>query len=365
MAEANKTIEDGVNSYSNVVGVARPRMRDVAALAGVGIKTVSRVLNDESGVSEITRQKVLQAAKGLNYQLDMAAQSLRRAGRQTMSIGLLLPSVANPFHGQIHRALGDVLASHGMAVLAASLDDDAAREEALVKAFLRRRVDGLVLTPVAKSQGYLPEHSRDLPIVFIDREPVGTDADAVVSDNAAGAANAAAHLISQGHTRLAYLGGRTDIQTARERRRGFIDELGRAGISTDTIHFLEGLRSEESARTAARDLLTGDEPPTAIFSAQILVTFGVMRALQELALNRAVALVGFGDFTLSDMMDPGITVIAQHPEHIGRVAAERILARINGDRQEPRTYTIPSELILRGSGEVPPPPDRRAALRRF
>ena len=332
-------------------------MRDVAALAGVGIKTVSRVINEEAGVSEVTRRKVLEAAQRLNYQLDMAAQSLRRAGRETLSIGLLLPSVANPFHGQIHRALGDVLANHGMAVLAASLDDDAGREAALVTAFLRRRVDGLVLTPVAKNQGYLvPEQSRDFPMVFIDREPVGVQADAVVSDNAAGAARAAAHLISQGHTKLAYLGGRIDIQTARERRRGFIDELGRWGISTGRVRFLEGLHSEESARTAARKLLTSDEPPTAIFSAQILVTLGVTRALKELGLNRAVALVGFGDFTLSDMMDPGITVVAQHPEHLGRLAAERVLARIGGDRQQPQAYIVSCELVCRGSGEVSPPP---------
>lgn len=356
MTDANESIDDGVKAYSGARGTARPTMRDVAALAGVGNKTVSRVINDEPGVSDATRQKVLEAAQRLHYQLDMAARSLRRAGRETLSIGLLLPSVANPFHGQIHRALADVLATHGIAVLSASLDDDAAREEALVTAFLRRRVDGLVLTPIAKSQGYLvPESSRDLPMVFIDREPVGVDADAVVSDNAVGAAKAAAHLISQGHTRLAYLGGRTDIQTARERRRGFVEELGRAGISTGTVPFLEGLRGKESARTAARELLTGDDPPTAIFSAQILVTFGVMQALKELGLSRAVALVGFGDFTLSDMLDPGITVVAQHPEHIGRAAAKRIMARLNGDLQGPRTHIVPSELVLRGSGEIPPP----------
>jgi LacI family transcriptional regulator len=330
-------------------------MRDVAALAGVGIKTVSRVVNDEPGVSEATRWKVLEATHRLNYQLDMAARSLRRAGRETLSIGLLLPSVANPFHGQIHRALADVLATRGIAVLAASMDDDAGREKALVAAFLRRRVDGLVLTPIAKSQAYLmPERSRDLPMVFVDREPVGIDADAVVSDNAVGAAKAAAHLISQGHTKLAYLGGRTDIQTARERRQGFIDELGRAGIPTTTVPFLEGLQGEESARRAARELLTGIAPPTAIFSAQNLVTLGIMRALKELGLSRAVALVGFGDFTLSDMTEPGITVVAQHPEHIGRLAAERVLARIGEDRQEPRTYIVPTKLVPRGSGEIPP-----------
>ena len=333
----------------------RPTMRNVAALAGVGIKTVSRVMNDEPGVSEATRKRVLSASQQLNYHLDMAAGSLRRTGRQTLSIGLLLPSVANPFSGEIHRALEDALSERGIAVFAASLDEDPAREKALVTAFLRRRVDGMVLTPIAKSQAYvIPEHSRDLPLVFIDREPVGIEADAVVTDNAAGAARAAAHLLGHGHRRLAYLGDTPDIQTARERRRGFIEELGHAGIATSTVPVREGLRDEEAARLAALEILASDEPPTAIFSSQNLVTFGVMRALKELGANRRVALVGFDDFALADMMDPGITVIAQHPERIGKLAAERLLARIDGDDGAPRTYVVPSELIVRGSGELPP-----------
>lgn len=343
------------NRYLADAGKGRPTMRHVAALAGVGIKTVSRVMNDEPGVSEATRQRVLGASQQLNYQLDMAAGSLRRAGRQTLSIGLLLPSVANPFSSEIHRALEDALTVRGIAVFAASLDDDPDREKTLVAAFLGRRVDGLVLTPIAKSQAYaIPEHSRDLPMVFIDREPVGIDADAVVTDNAVGASRAAAHLLAHGHTKLAYLGDRTDIQTARERRRGFIEELGRAGISTATVPVREGLHDQESARRAALELFGGGNPPTAIFSSQNLVTFGVMRALKELGLSRKVALVGFDDFTLADMMDPGITVIAQHPERIGKLAAKRLLARIDGDGRPAETYVVPSELIERGSGEIRP-----------
>lgn len=343
------------NRYQSDAGKNRPTMRHVAALAGVGIKTVSRVINDEPGVSDATRRRVLNASHQLNYQLDMAAGSLRRTGRQTLSIGLLLPSVANPFSGEIHRALEDAMSARGIAVFAASLDDDPEREKALVAAFLGRRVDGLVLTPIAKSQAYvIPEHSRDLPMVFVDREPVGIEADAVVTDNATGSANAAAHLIRHGHTKLAYLGDRTDIQTARERRRGFIEEIGRSGIATSTIPVREGLHDEEAARLAAHELLAGDNPPTAIFSSQNLVTFGAMRALKELGASRRVALVGFDDFTLADMMDPGITVVAQHPERIGKLAAERILARIDGDNAAPQTYVVPSELIPRGSGELPP-----------
>ena len=331
-------------------------MRHVAALAGVGIKTVSRVMNDEPGVSEATRQRVLGASQQLNYQLDMAAGSLRRTGRQTLSVGLLLPSVANPFSSEIHRAMEDSLAARGIAVFAASLDDDPEREKSLVAAFLGRRVDGLVLTPIARSQAYaIPEHSRDLPMVFIDREPVGVEADAVVTDNAVGAARAAAHLIGHGHTKLAYLGDRPDIQTARERRRGFIEELGRAGQSTAAVPVREGLHNEESARLAALEILTSENPPTAIFSSQNLITFGVMRALKELGASRRVALVGFDDFSLADMMEPGITVIAQHPERIGKLAAERLLARIDGDVGAPQTYVVPSELIQRGSGELRPP----------
>lgn len=344
------------NRYQAEATQGRPTMRHVAALAGVGIKTVSRVMNDEPGVSESTRLRVLGASQQLNYQLDMAAGSLRRTGRQTLSIGLLLPSVSNPFSGEIHRALEDALAERGIAVFAASLDDDPQREKALVAAFLGRRVDGLVLTPIAKSQAYvIPEHSRDLPMVFIDREPVGIDADAVVTDNAVGGAKAAAHLLARGHRKLAYLGDRTEIQTARERRRGFLEELGRAGVATSAVPVREGLHDEESARLAARELLTSDDPPTAVFSSQNLVTFGVMRALKELDASKRVALVGFDDFTLAEMMEPGITVIAQHPDRIGKLAAERLLARIDGDRTPPQTYVVPSELIPRGSGEIPPP----------
>ena len=153
---------------------------------------------------------------------------------------------------------------------------------------------------------------------------------------------------------MAYLGDRTDIQTARKRHSGFIEEIGRAGIATATIPVVEGLHDEDAAFRAAHTLLTSENAPTAIFSSQNLVTFGAMRALKSLGLQHSVALIGFDDFTLADMMEPGVTVIAQHPEKIGKLAAERLLARIDGDDAPPETYIIPTELIQRGSGEIRP-----------
>ena len=330
-------------------------MRHVAALAGVGIKTVSRVINGEPNVSDATIARVRSAAEQLNYQPDLHAGNLRRTDRKTQTVGLLVGSVANPFSGAIHRAVEDAAAERGVAVFASSLDDDPDRERGIVEAFLRRRVDGLILTTVNKNQGYL-QHELDqgTPMVFVDREPVGVDADAIVSDNVDGAATATRHLMDHGHRRIAYLGDRTDIQTAAWRKRGFLSEFGKAGIPTSDVPLLDDLHDEESARLAVARLLESDNPPTAIFSSQNLVTIGVVRALREHGLSRQIALVGFDDIVLADLLEPAITVIAQKPQRIGALAAERLFARLDGDSDRARAWIVPTELIVRGSGEIRP-----------
>jgi DNA-binding LacI/PurR family transcriptional regulator len=333
----------------------RPTMRHVAALAGVGLKTVSRVINEEPNVSEATIARVMDAAQRLNYQPNLHAGNLKRTDKKTQTLGLLVGSVANPFAGALHRAVEDAARERGTAVFAASLDDDPLRERGIVEAFLRRRVDGLILTTVTKSQGYLiPEQDHGTPMVFVDREPIGIEADAVVSDNAQGAGKATRHLLDHGHRHIAYLGDRHDIQTAAERKRGFLEQMADAGIPTGNFPLIEDLHDAESARVAVRELFAGDAPPTAIFSSQNLVTIGVLQALRELGVHRNTALVGFDDFVLADMIEPAVTVVAQNPQRIGVLAAERVFARLDGDSEPERTYVVPTTLIVRGSGEIPP-----------
>jgi DNA-binding LacI/PurR family transcriptional regulator len=331
----------------------RPTMRHVAALAGVGIKTVSRVVNGEPNVSEATIARVMEAARTLDYQPDLHAGNLRRADGRTRTLGLLVGSVSNPFSGAVHRAVEEAGISRGIAVFASSLDDDPEREEASVSAFLRRRVDGLILTTISRSQSYLAaEMGRGTPIVFVDREPAGVTADTVVSDNAAGAALATRHLLEHGHRHIAYLGDRADIQTARERRRGFLEELGRAGVATSAIPVVENLHDEATSFDALLGLLTSDDPPTAVFSAQNLVTVGAVRALRARDLHKRVALIGFDDVPLADLLDPGVTVVAQNPQRIGQLAAERVFARLDGDTAPGQRHIVPTRLIARGSGEI-------------
>ena len=327
---------------------ARSTMRDVAALAGVGIKTVSRVINDEPNVSAETIARVRSAAERLDYRPDIHAGNLRRTDRKTRTLGLVVGSVANPFSGAVSRGVEDVAASRGTAVFASSLDDDASREATIVSEMLRRRVDGLILTTVRKNQSYLvPEQRRGTVLVFVDRQPGGIDADSVVTNNAEAASVATRHLQSHGHRAIAYLGDRAELWTASERRRGFLS-AAEPGLVIENLH------DETSAYQATLAALRSDTPPTAFFSSQNLVTIGAIRALRELGLQREVAIVGFDDIPLGDMLEPGITVVAQDPYAIGSLAAERVFARLDGDRSESEVLVVPSALVIRGSGEIRP-----------
>lgn len=333
----------------------RPTMRQVAALAGVGMKTVSRVVNGEPGVAAATQERVTDAVRVLNYQHDIYAGSLRRADRRTLTLGLVVGSVANPFSGAVARAVEDRASRRGIAVLAVSLDDDPGRERALINDLLRRRVDAIITTTITANQSYLaPEIARGTPFVFVDREPVGVDADVVVSDNAFGAATATRHLLNGGHRRIAFLGDRSDIQTARERRRGFFDVLGEWGVPTSQVIAIGDLDDEARAQAAVNSLLDLAEPPTAIFSAQNLITVGTLRALHQRQLQSTIAHVGFDDLVLADVVEPAITVVAQDPTTIGTVAADRALARLDGDSEPFSTRVIPTRLLIRGSGEIAP-----------
>jgi LacI family transcriptional regulator len=334
---------------------SRPTMRHVAALAGVGIKTVSRVVNGEPNVSQKTIERVREAVQRLDYQLDLNAGNLKRANGRTLTLGLLVGSVANPFSGAVHRAIEQKAWERDTAVFASSLGGDPDREQAIVRAFLRRRVDGMILRTAGGIDSCLAaDATRRTPLVFIGRASAGVGADAVISDKFTGAAQAARHLLDHGHRRIAYCGtgDRAEIQTARERRRGFMEELGRAGVAAADVRVLQDLNDAETARKAVATLLRSGSRPTAIFAGDSLATIGAIRALRESGLHNSVALVGFDDFALADLVEPGVTLIAQDPRKIGQIAAERLFARIDGSREEPKIYAVPTTLIARGSGEL-------------
>ncbi len=335
--------------------VARATMRDVAALAGVSLKTVSRVVNHEAGVSADLREKVERAVERLDYTHNLTASNLRRSHGRTGVVGALVQDVSNSFSVALLRSLEDAARERHCVVLAASIDEETERERSLVADLVARRVDGLILMPSTSDQSYLASEVRaGLPTVFVDRPPRGVVADAVLVDNRRGAREGVKHLLAAGHRRVAALVDLTSIPTASDRMQGYYSALRSAGIKPDPRLVVSGLRTAEEAQAALTQLMTGADPPTAVFSCRNILSVGAIRALRSLGLSHRVALVGFDDFPLADLMNPPLTVVRQDVKTIGRRAAELLFARIEGDRSPPQQLLSTPVLIPRGSGEIRP-----------
>ncbi|HEY3017112.1 MAG TPA: LacI family DNA-binding transcriptional regulator [Nocardioides sp.] len=331
----------------------RATMREVAALAGVSLKTVSRVINDEPAVSVDVRGRVLKAAEQLDYRHNMAASNLRRKVGRTRVVGALLQDLGNSFSSSLLRALEDAAREHQTAILAASLDEEPDRELALVADLVSRRVDGLVIMPASDRQDYLDiERRAGLPTVFVDRRPRGIDADSVTVDNVAGAREATEHLIRQGHRRIAVLSDRSSIQTAALRLDGVLAALATAGLESRPDLVATELRSVEAAEEALLAMLSRPEPPTAVVALRNILSVGCMRALRRAGLTGKVAVVGFDDFPMADLMD--LTVIRQNVSEIGATAARLLFDRLGGDQSAPQHIVVEHQLVQRGSGEIAP-----------
>ncbi|MBA2893936.1 LacI family DNA-binding transcriptional regulator [Nonomuraea soli] len=322
----------------------RPTMNDVARAAGVALKTVSRVVNGEPGVNESTAARVREAIQELGYSRNEGARMLRRG--RTATIGLVIEDVGDPFYAGLSRAVEESVIRHGYLLLTGSSGEDPGRERELVRAFCDRRVDGLIVIPAGSDHTYLrPELDAGTPAVFVDRPPgPGIDADTVLCDNAGGAALAVGHLLRHGHRRIAFLGDSPSIFTATERLRGYRETLGELfdeRLVTMRPATLEGVRADLDRMFAL------DDPPTALFTGNGRFTMTTLRALA----GRWLPLVGFDDFELADLLSPGVTVVAQDPAGLGRVAAELLLRRIGGDDGPSEHLRLPVRLIVRGSVE--------------
>ena len=330
-------------------------MREVAALAGVSLKTVSRVVNREPGVSPDLLARVEDAIRLLGYRPDATASSLRRADRRSATIGLLLDDVANPFSSAINRAIEDVARQRQTLVFAGSSDGDAEREIEFVRALAARRVDGLIVMPAGYDHSaLLHERAAGLPMVFVDRLAGSAAVDSVVADNRGGVRAAIQHLAERGHQRIGFLGDLHTIWTAEERYLGYVEGLARQGLRLGPELVRRDVHGVDAAERATLELLGLDEPPTAIFTGQNLLTVGAVRAFRQRQAEERTALIGFDDFPLADLLRPPVTVVAQDPVALGQAAARRLFGRLDGDESPGQPTVVPTRLIVRASGELRP-----------
>ncbi|BCJ47957.1 LacI family transcriptional regulator [Actinoplanes ianthinogenes] len=323
-----------------------PTLNEVAARAGVSLKTASRALNGEPYVSGATGQRVRQAADELGYRPNGLARELRTGGTSAL-VGLISGDLANPFYSAVASGAERELRQHGLLLITVNNDEDGELESSLLAALVERRVRALLVVPSAGSLVAGSAHSHNVPFVFLDRPPADPVADSVLIDNAGGARAAAEHLLAGGHRRIALVADLVRTTSQQARISGFSAAMRAAGNPDWEPYLRTDVHDAATAGRVVEELLGLPEPPTALFTTNNRLTIGALRALR----GRAVppALVGFDDFELADVV--GVTVVAHDMSELGRRAAQLAYERINGYAGPPRTVVIPATLVPRGSGE--------------
>ncbi len=335
----------------------RPTLRDVAGSASVSFKTVSRVVNDEDGVSPELTARVKAAILELGYQPDDRARRLRTTDLRSGVIGFVLVDVANPFFSSILRGIEEVARRHNYFVLSGSTDGDSTRQDQLVSAFVARRVDGLIVVPTGDHIGPLGhEIARGTPLVFVDLEPnEANQVDLLRSDHQGGARLGTEHLLARGHRDIAFFGSALDIFSARLRLAGFREAMTAAGLEVHPERIRTGLHTPDEWQRIVTDYLQTEPRPTALFTAQNFITLGALQALHALGLRNDIAQIGFDDVDLGAVVTPGVTVVPQYPLELGRRAAELLFRRLEDGPRPPERQILTAAVTERGSGEIAPP----------
>src|SRR5579884_496065 len=328
----------------------KPTMNDVARVAGVGTMTVSRVLNGSANVTEETAKRVYRAIEKLGYRPNEMARALRSLKSRT--IGLIVPYLYDQFFATCAHAVNTVARDQGYSVMLTTSNNDPAVEYDEAQSMVQRHVEGMVIIPadIRKSRINQSEFGG-VHIVTMDR-PVHDDRiDSVQVQNQSGAKRAVQHLIQQhGHKRIAFLGYNKNLYTVRARFEGYRRAMLEAGLEPEPTF---DCSSEEATAEIIIGMLQNREPATAFFTANNLTTRYALHALihHGVKVPEEVALAGFDDFELADILHPTLTVVRQPASELGRVAANLLFDRIKRDEfpEEGSHVVLPVELVIRRS----------------
>lgn len=329
----------------------RPTMTDVAELAGVSLKTVSRVINEVDTVHPDLAAKVNKAAATLGFRRNQIAASLR-TGKLQPTIAYVVKDSATDLYTGIAAGITPVAQRQGAHVIVAATPEDIEAEHRIILNLCGRSVDGMLVVPAAGDHSTLRgEIQRGIPMVFIDRVPAGLSADSVVLDSLGGTYRAAKLLIQEGHRRIGVILDSLQIPTMRERLEGVETALTNAGLSRDSLLVTADIRDHDDAKRAADALLDLDEPPTAFVCGQARITLGVAEAVWMRGDRQDI--IGFDDFAAASMLPNAIRVISYDRAALGRLATELLFRRIDGDTTPWQTLVLPTTIEKRGLALTP------------
>jgi LacI family transcriptional regulator len=326
-------------------GAGAPTMKDLAAAAGVGLGTVSRVLSGRGYVAEATKQRVEDAVKELGYRPSALGRGLKR--QRTDTIGLIVADISNPFYGEFAKGVLDAAKEAGRHVIVGSSGEDPEAEREYVDLMLEQRVDGIIAFPTGGNvQTWHSARDRGVSVVFADRLLTGFDAPAVVIDNDDAAFRLTVHLLEQGHTRIGYLGGPLAISSGRLREDGYRRAHRVAGLPVDEQLIVRQEFTRDSAHGSALSLVDRADRPTAVIASNNVLGEAAIGAIGVLGLRMPadIALAMVDDVPWASLTHPSVTVIAQPTKQLG---AEAI--RLVTERVQRGVSVLPTELLVRES----------------
>lgn len=311
-----------------ITTISHPTLSDVAAIAGVSIKTASRVLNDSTNVAPDTAEKVKKAAALVGYRSNRIARELR-GGSLSNLIGLVISDLANPFYAGLASGAEEVLGNAGLDLIIATARDDGERERVLIESLLERRVRGLMIVPSGEDYSYLHvERKRGFAFTFVDRPAPYLDADSVLVDNQDGVAICIDELLSQGCKKLALIADTPAIWTAAERITGFKKAALSRKLRNENAVVVSGIHNSQEAEEVTRKLLEVDNVD-GIIATNDLIAIGAGQVI--MATNSRCKVVSFDDFPSAKLM--GIKTLDHDPVKLGHLAAEVLLKRIQNPTQ--------------------------------
>ena len=324
-------------------------MREVADLAGVGTMTVSRVLNGTARVSEDTARRVYLAIDQLKYKPNHLARALR--GSRSNTIGVLLPYLYDPFFAMCAHAINMVAQEHGYSMVLATTNEDPATQLDAIRQMVQRQVDGLILIPAQGSESrQIEEELRATALVTLDRPLSQARVDSVQVENEAAGALGTTHLLSHGHKNICFIGLAKELYTMGTRHRGYERAMHSAKLKPESYF---DCRHQENVTALLGMLLKRAKPPTALLTSNGLTTRYALQALAEhgVKLPSQMALIGFDDLELSDLLQPRLTVLRQPVSELGHSSATLLFRRLlNAKRRESREHVVlPVELVVRAS----------------
>jgi LacI family transcriptional regulator len=324
-------------------------LSDVAAAATTSIKTASRVINGDENVTPEVKVRVEEAVETLGYQVNLLARSLRKGVDDVLAV--VVPTIGDKFFATAIEEIEAVALERDTQIIIASNHLDPSKEKQVIRQLEQRKVSGMIIVPNLADYSFMK--SSATPTVFLDRGPNGIEADVVKVGDVFGAQLATEHLIAAGHRNIAFISDDVKIRTARLRVDGYKAALAKHEIAFKDKNVFLGAHSVDDAARITTELLRDAPEVTAIFSSRSVATMGVLRTLHER--NRQdIAIISFGDFEMARVVEPKVSVIDHSPRELGRLAAERIFAKIDGEEFQPETIMGHLSIIRRGSGELPP-----------